>query len=349
MSYIRPLSGPVGPKQTKCEIRHEVVHLNPDDHITLMTSTKTPDVPNGGSFAVKTRTCIMWAGPATTKVIVTTQVDWSGWSPIKGSFAVQADEQDADGYKGIVNSSAISGQKAYHSDLEKAMRAYIQEHQDEFLPEGVDVAAAQEELAETAEDATDDTANASPAEQGDHGVQDRNAVQQIVGAATAAAGFVAATAKMPVDLVANSWRQSASTTSLYFLVVFLVLSNLYTLIKMGKREELGRRKEILKAEERERWVENRVKALCIAQGGVLAESSTRQRPTDVVEVVQRTLQQQEFVSSPAQPTHTMDGSVSDTLWKEQASRMMSTLATMEERMKAIEQRLAKYEQIDALD
>ena len=38
----------------------------------------------------------------------------------------------------IIERSAIDGQKVYHSDLEKAMRLYIQEHQSEFLPEGIE-------------------------------------------------------------------------------------------------------------------------------------------------------------------------------------------------------------------
>ena len=38
----------------------------------------------------------------------------------------------------IIERSAIDGQKVYHSDLEKAMRIYIQEHHSEFLPAGID-------------------------------------------------------------------------------------------------------------------------------------------------------------------------------------------------------------------
>ena len=44
-------------------------------------------------------------------------------------------------FEGIIEKSAIDGQKQYHTDLEKAMRTYIQEHQSEFLPEGVQAAA----------------------------------------------------------------------------------------------------------------------------------------------------------------------------------------------------------------
>ena len=84
MSYIKPLAGSLGPKQTKCEIKNELVHSDFDEYISTMTTTRTPDVPSGGVFAVKTRTCVMWASPVSSKVLITTQVEWSGRSFIKG-------------------------------------------------------------------------------------------------------------------------------------------------------------------------------------------------------------------------------------------------------------------------
>jgi hypothetical protein len=87
MSYIRPLNGSIGPKQTKCEIRDETVHCDFSDYVVMLTTTRTPDVPSGGVFAVKTRTCLMWASGISTRVIVTTQVDWTGRSFIKGEFS----------------------------------------------------------------------------------------------------------------------------------------------------------------------------------------------------------------------------------------------------------------------
>lgn len=84
MSYIKPLNGSLGPKQTKCEIRDELVHCDFDDYVVTMTTTRTPDVPSGGVFAVKTRTCIMWASAVSTRIIVTTEVEWTGRSFIKG-------------------------------------------------------------------------------------------------------------------------------------------------------------------------------------------------------------------------------------------------------------------------
>lgn len=84
MSYIKPLNGSLGPKQTKCEIKDEVAYCDFDQYVSTVTTTRTPDVPSGGVFSVKTRTCIMWAGPISSKVIVTTQVEWTGRSFIKG-------------------------------------------------------------------------------------------------------------------------------------------------------------------------------------------------------------------------------------------------------------------------
>ena len=75
MSYIKPF---------KCEIRDETIHADPEDYITVLTTTRTPDVPSGDVFFVKTQTCIMWASASTSKVVVTTQVEWTGQSSVKG-------------------------------------------------------------------------------------------------------------------------------------------------------------------------------------------------------------------------------------------------------------------------
>ncbi len=88
MSYIKPLNAPVGPKSTKCELSEETVHVDFDDWVSTVTTTRTPDVPSGNSFACKTRTCITWAGGVSTKVVVSTTVEWSGWSVLKRVFPI---------------------------------------------------------------------------------------------------------------------------------------------------------------------------------------------------------------------------------------------------------------------
>lgn len=86
-SYIKSLSNSMGPKQTRCELKDETIHNDINDYITMLTTTRTPDVPSGGAFSVKTLTCITWASSASTKVTVTTQLDWTGRSFIKGEFS----------------------------------------------------------------------------------------------------------------------------------------------------------------------------------------------------------------------------------------------------------------------
>lgn len=86
MSYIKPLAGGFGPKQTKCELKDETLHVDMDDYVSMLTTTRTPDVPSGSVFSVKTRTCLMWAGSNSTRVLVTTKVEWTGRSFIKGAF-----------------------------------------------------------------------------------------------------------------------------------------------------------------------------------------------------------------------------------------------------------------------
>ncbi|KAJ9119609.1 hypothetical protein QFC22_003318 [Naganishia vaughanmartiniae] len=122
MSYIKPLNGSIGPKQTKCEIADENEHVDYDQYICNITTTRTPDVPSGGAFSVKTRTCLMWNGANSTKVVVTTKVEFTARSFIKG----------------IIEKSAIDGQKQYHNALETSMREYMKEHASEFAMQGAD-------------------------------------------------------------------------------------------------------------------------------------------------------------------------------------------------------------------
>lgn len=84
MSYIKPLNGSIGPRQTKCELKDETVHFDVENYISTLTTTRTPEVPSGTVFSVKTRTCITWASSMSAKVLVTTQIEWTGRSFIKG-------------------------------------------------------------------------------------------------------------------------------------------------------------------------------------------------------------------------------------------------------------------------
>ncbi|PPQ79364.1 hypothetical protein CVT25_002634 [Psilocybe cyanescens] len=255
-SYIKPLNGSLGPKQTKCELKDEMVYCDFDQYVSTVTTTRTPDVPSGGVFSVKTRTCVTWAGPISTRVLVTTQVEWTGRSFIKG----------------IIERSAIDGQKVYHAELEKSMRAYIQEHKSEFLPEGIDASIALVAPPEAAPGAPAVIEKAVEAATEKHPTQEelkqrereRNArgLQWAWDTFDGAWQVAGRSTKGALELIRDAWDQSTSTTILWFVIVVLVLSNIWTLMRMGSGRDWADRKiKARKVEDREKWVQSIVTAL----------------------------------------------------------------------------------------
>jgi hypothetical protein len=87
-SYIKPLSAPVGPKQTKCNIDMQLEQFDLEKAVSVQCSTQTPDVPSGSIFLTKTRYCLMWGPNDSTRLIMTFTVEWSGKSWLRGEFAV---------------------------------------------------------------------------------------------------------------------------------------------------------------------------------------------------------------------------------------------------------------------
>ncbi|KAF8641191.1 hypothetical protein AX17_000826 [Amanita inopinata Kibby_2008] len=327
MSYIKPLSGSLGPKQTKCEIRDETIHDDPDDYVTMLTTTRTPEVPSGGVFSVKTRTCIMWASAVSSKIVVTTQVEWTGRSFIKG----------------IIEKSAIDGQKVYHTELESAMKAYVQEHQSEFIPVGIDPAAIA--LAETAASVT----RALDAEKGDVGAEgmglseeaeqkkreherNRRSLQWAWDTCDGAYQVARMSTKGALELVRDAWDQSSTTTILYFVVTILLLSNLWSFFRMGTREQVGRRKEIRRAEERDRWVQGVVTAL----REELAWKAQQQPPLPSVGLPH-------IGEGDAPPT------VGSASWTNEIMDLRKTLDVVEERVKALRESLDEMVRLNSLD
>ncbi|GAA6038906.1 hypothetical protein JCM8097_000567 [Rhodosporidiobolus ruineniae] len=201
MSYIKPLNGSIGPKSTKCLITDESAHVDFDDFVCVVTTTRTPDVPSGGSFAVKTRTSMTWAKGNQTRVVVTTGVEWT-----KSSFI-----------KGIIDKSAIDGQKTYHNDLEAAMRSYISTHRNEFVEEGHDVDSSS--LAPSSSE-DDDHAPTSP-------ISAPSAAE--TASKPAPSGPLAPLQSLLEPLLDSLLQQSPKTLLLGAIVAILVLSNLWTL------------------------------------------------------------------------------------------------------------------------
>ncbi|KAM9923526.1 hypothetical protein OXX80_011523 [Metschnikowia pulcherrima] len=84
-SYTKPLGGAIGPKQTKCNITETLHQCDFASYCEVEQITKTPDVPSGNSFKVRTRIYLSWGPKNSTKMTVYTSVEWSAKSWIKSA------------------------------------------------------------------------------------------------------------------------------------------------------------------------------------------------------------------------------------------------------------------------
>lgn len=177
-----------------------------------------------------------------------------------------------------------------------------------------------------------------------------------------------------LELVRDAWDQSSSTTILWFVIVILVLSNVWTLMRMGaSRDEASRRLESRKVEEREKWVQSIVTALWeeLATGNkdghVLAEtvfqhreslSSTAVYPTPIISHVdddahvettvtpEATMSVVIPVETPVTPVlaSTLPGESKG--WEEELAQLHGTLDAVEQRVKVLRESLKNLNSLD---
>lgn len=83
-SYVKPLGGPIGPKQTKCLINESIKKSDFEENCNILQTIETPDVPSGNAFKVLTKFYLSWGPNNSTKILIMTQVAWTGKSWIKG-------------------------------------------------------------------------------------------------------------------------------------------------------------------------------------------------------------------------------------------------------------------------
>ncbi|KAJ6107345.1 hypothetical protein N7523_008668 [Penicillium sp. IBT 18751x] len=105
-SYIKPLSGAIGPKQTKCISTENLDFLDLEKAVLVTLSTQTPDVPSGNVFATKTKYLFTWAPGNQTRFLMTCTIEWSGKSWLKGP----------------IEKGAIDGQTTFGDDLVKTLK-----------------------------------------------------------------------------------------------------------------------------------------------------------------------------------------------------------------------------------
>ncbi|KAF8936655.1 hypothetical protein BGZ58_003875 [Dissophora ornata] len=118
--YTKWIGMPIGPKTTKAILTDVVEHRDLDEYVTTVTTTSTPDVPSGGSFTTKCRTCITWAGPNQVQVEVTGGVEFSKSSWIKGQ----------------IEKGAAEGLTTHFKELNKSIRKFIAANPNIFAGAG---------------------------------------------------------------------------------------------------------------------------------------------------------------------------------------------------------------------
>ncbi|KAL2803359.1 hypothetical protein BJX63DRAFT_75202 [Aspergillus granulosus] len=108
-SYIKPLNGSIGPKQTKCISTEQLDFLDLEKAVLVTLSTQTPDVPSGNVFATKTKYLFTWAPNNQTRFLMTCTIEWSGKSWLKGP----------------IEKGAIDGQTSFGNDLIAALKTVV--------------------------------------------------------------------------------------------------------------------------------------------------------------------------------------------------------------------------------
>ncbi|KFZ02375.1 hypothetical protein V501_09587, partial [Pseudogymnoascus sp. VKM F-4519 (FW-2642)] len=108
-SYIKPLNGSIGPRQTKCVITETLDALDLEKAVSITVSTQTPDVPSGNVFTTKTKYCLSWAEGGGTRLQMNCTIEWTGKSWLRVP----------------IEKGANDGQTAYARDILSALRTAI--------------------------------------------------------------------------------------------------------------------------------------------------------------------------------------------------------------------------------
>lgn len=131
-TYTKPLPGNIGPSKTKCIVSETLDHLDLSDYVKVTQSSKTPDVPSGNLFIVKTIYIMSWDKANTTKVSVYFSMEWSGKSWLKNVI----EKGSIDGVTESVKSTfqeienILANETQYKNNSKSS--SYIREENEDF-------------------------------------------------------------------------------------------------------------------------------------------------------------------------------------------------------------------------
>lgn len=205
------------------------------------------------------------------------------------------------------------------------MREYIHQHTSEFVPEGINVEEVEEAeanavAAEVPKTPTQEAAQLSKEQAEKVREKERNqrGLQWAYDTFEGAFSVAKRSTEGAFELISDAWDQSSSTTILYFVIAILVISNIWTLTRMGKQEEIGRRKELKRAVAREKWVQDVVGGLWDELTASRAAMAAAGGPTQ----------------APVVPLSWPSAS-DPASWKEEVTQLHDALDAVEARVKAL--------------
>ena len=147
-TYRKALGYSIGPKSTKCEVVERLEKVDYSKAIVFLSSIKTPDVPLGNAFTVKTRYVLTWTSENRTALEISYFLEWTGRSWIKS----------------VIEKLAKAGQQQAASDLVtkliKEVENVTEQTEEVFKEEQIDPEEKkkeEEELAEKVQDVTVET------------------------------------------------------------------------------------------------------------------------------------------------------------------------------------------------
>src|ERR1700761_3225450 len=142
------------------------------------------------------------------------------------------------------------------------MKKYISNHLSEFLPEGATEGAVAEEAVATLVESPTEVQPAKGASTTEARTTDQRGLQWALDTFTGAYKVGKQSASGAIELLKDAWDSASSTSLLYVVVLVLIISNIYTYLLAGRREEVGRRRaETRKSEEREQLIGDTVRIL----------------------------------------------------------------------------------------
>ncbi|KIX10184.1 uncharacterized protein Z518_01265 [Rhinocladiella mackenziei CBS 650.93] len=124
-TYIKPLGGSIGPKQTKCITTENLDFFDLERAVTVTCTTQTPDVPSGNAFSTKTRYCLSWAPGNATRFQMNCTIEWTTKSWLKGPIEKGANEGQQQYGDSLVKvlKGAVSGRPRGTTNASKVSKA----------------------------------------------------------------------------------------------------------------------------------------------------------------------------------------------------------------------------------